>query len=112
MLVRAFTVASPQAGLLLHVLPILLRAPALRLYIPHFRESSDKVSALIRASLARIARKLMRKSVLLLTVVTMLAACGLKGPLYLPEKKPVAAAPAAVPAPDAQAGTKKNPESK
>jgi predicted small lipoprotein YifL len=54
----------------------------------------------------------MRKSVLLLTVVTMLAACGLKGPLYLPEKKPVAAAPAAVPAPDAQAGTKKNPESK
>ncbi len=51
----------------------------------------------------------MRKSVLLLIVVAMLPACGLKGPLYIPEKKPAAAAPAA---PDAQADTKKSPASK
>lgn len=51
----------------------------------------------------------MRKSVLLLILVAMLQACGLKGPLYLPEKKPATAPPAAAETP---ADTKKNPESK
>jgi len=54
----------------------------------------------------------MRKSVLFLIVVAMLQACGLKGPLYLPEKKPATTPPAAAPAADAPADTKKNPESK
>ena len=37
----------------------------------------------------------MRKSVLLLLTSALLPACGLKGPLYLPEQKPAAAPPAA-----------------
>ena len=51
----------------------------------------------------------MRKSVLLLILAALLQACGLKGPLYLPEKKPAAAPPAAA---DVPADTKKNPDSK
>ena len=51
----------------------------------------------------------MRKFFLLLILATMLAACGLKGPLYLP--KPAATPPAA--ASNAQADDKKkSPESK
>ncbi len=54
----------------------------------------------------------MRKFFLLLIVVAMLAACGLKGPLYLPEQKPVATPPAAAPPPDTRADDKKNPGAK
>ena len=36
----------------------------------------------------------MRKSVLLLILAAGLPACGLKGPLYLPEQKPAAKPPA------------------
>ena len=51
----------------------------------------------------------MRKYFLLLTLAVMLAACGLKGPLYLP--KPGATPPAA--AANTQADDKKkSPESK
>jgi len=51
----------------------------------------------------------MRKSVILLLLASTLAACGLKGPLYIPAPKPVATAPAA-PAPAVD--DKKGPESK
>ena len=54
----------------------------------------------------------MRKLFLLLILMAMLAACGLKGPLYLPEQKPAAAPPAAAAASGAQADEKKNPGSK
>jgi len=39
----------------------------------------------------------MRKSISLLIIASTLAACGLKGPLYLPQPKPAAAPPAAAP---------------
>ena len=52
----------------------------------------------------------MRKPLLLLILVAMLTACGLKGPLYLPN--PAAAPPAAATTPGKQADEKKNPESK
>jgi predicted small lipoprotein YifL len=39
----------------------------------------------------------MRKLSLLLILVSLLAACGLKGPLYIPAQKPAAAPP---PVPD------------
>jgi len=39
----------------------------------------------------------MRKTLLLLTFASTLAACGLKGPLYLPQPKPAAAPPASAP---------------
>jgi predicted small lipoprotein YifL len=39
----------------------------------------------------------MRKSLLLLTLASMLAACGLKGPLFLPQPKPAATPPAPAP---------------
>ena len=52
----------------------------------------------------------MRKSVLLLVLAAGLPACGLKGPLYLPEPKPAANPPAAAaPAPGTQSDAKKNP---
>ena len=52
----------------------------------------------------------MRKSVLLLLLAALLPACGLKGPLYLPEQKPAANPPAApAPAPATQPDDKKNP---
>jgi len=51
----------------------------------------------------------MRKSVLLLLATALLPACGLKGPLYIPEQKPAAAPPAAAPAPAAQPDDKKTP---
>ncbi len=54
----------------------------------------------------------MRNSVLLLLLATLLPACGLKGPLYLPEQKPAANPPAAAaPATAAQPDDKKNPPS-
>jgi len=37
----------------------------------------------------------MRKTFLLLILAAILAACGLKGPLYLPQQKPAAAPPPA-----------------
>jgi predicted small lipoprotein YifL len=43
------------------------------------------------------AQKIMRKLSLLLILVSLLAACGLKGPLYIPTQKPAAAPP---PVPD------------
>ena len=53
----------------------------------------------------------MRKSVPLLLASLLLPACGLKGPLYLPEQKPAADPPAAAaPAPAAQPDDKKNPQ--
>ncbi len=51
----------------------------------------------------------MRKSVLLLVLAAGLPACGLKGPLYLPEPKPAASPPAAAPAPGTQSDDKKTP---
>jgi len=51
----------------------------------------------------------MRKFLLLLILASMLAACGLKGPLYLPEPKPAAAPPAAATTPDTPADDKKAP---
>ena len=62
--------------------------------------------------MAHTAQKLMRKSVLLLILAALLQACGLKGPLYLPENKPAAAPPPAAAAADVPADTKKNPDSK
>jgi predicted small lipoprotein YifL len=50
--------------------------------------------------------------VLALTVASTLAACGLKGPLYLPPPKPAAAPPAAAPVPDTPVDDKKAPGSK
>ena len=57
-------------------------------------------------------KKIMRKSVLLLILAILLASCGLKGPLYLPQQKPAANAPAAEPAANPPADDKKNPPSK
>ena len=54
----------------------------------------------------------MRKSVLLLLAMLLLASCGLKGPLYLPQQKPAANPPAAEPAANPQADDKKNPGQK
>jgi len=52
----------------------------------------------------------MRKSMALLILACLLPACGLKGPLYLPQQQqPAAAAPAAAPA--VQAGDKQIPDS-
>ena len=53
---------------------------------------------------------IMRKLLLLLILATTLAACGLKGPLYLPEQKPAATPPAAIA--DPQSDAKKNPGAK
>ena len=41
----------------------------------------------------------MRKLFILLILAAALAACGLKGPLYLPDPKPAAAPPAAAESP-------------
>ena len=58
----------------------------------------------------RITRKnIMRRSVSLLLLALLLQACGLKGPLYLPQQKPAAKPPAAEPAPDPPADDRKNP---
>jgi predicted small lipoprotein YifL len=54
----------------------------------------------------------MRRSLLLLVLALTLAACGLKGPLYLPPPKPAAAPPAAAPVPDTPVDDKKAPGSK
>ena len=55
----------------------------------------------------------MRKSLLLLILASTLAACGLKGPLYLPQPKPAAALPpAAATTPDTPTDDKKTPGSK
>ena len=55
----------------------------------------------------------MRKIVLLLLLAALLPACGLKGPLYLPEQKPAAnPSAAAAPTSGAQADDKKTPASK
>ena len=52
----------------------------------------------------------MRKSVLLLLASAVLPACGLRGPLYLPEQKPAANPPAAAaPASGTQSDDKKAP---
>jgi len=52
----------------------------------------------------------MRKSVLLLLAATLLPACGLKGPLYLPAQKPAAIPPAVTaPAPGTQPDDKQPP---
>jgi predicted small lipoprotein YifL len=56
----------------------------------------------------------MRKFVVLLLLVAMLPACGLKGPLYLPgpkpeAKPPAAAAPAPAPAPDSRSDDTNTP---
>ncbi len=50
----------------------------------------------------------MRASITLIVLVALLAACGYKGPLYLPQEKPVAQKPAPQPAPDNE---KKKPAS-
>jgi predicted small lipoprotein YifL len=44
----------------------------------------------------------MRAPLLLIVLVSMLAGCGYKGPLYLPKPNPDAKKPAAPPAPPAQ----------
>jgi predicted small lipoprotein YifL len=54
----------------------------------------------------------MRKTFLLLILASTLAACGLKGPLYLPQPKPAAAPPAAAAVPDTPTDDKKAPGSK
>jgi predicted small lipoprotein YifL len=54
----------------------------------------------------------MRKSFPLLILVSVLAACGLKGPLFIPEPKPAAAPPAPAAASGTQADDKKSPDSK
>ena len=55
----------------------------------------------------------MRNIVLSLLLAALLPACGLKGPLYVPEQKPAAnPSAAAAPAPGAQADDKKTPASK
>ncbi len=51
----------------------------------------------------------MRNSIVLLTLAGLLASCGLKGPLYLPQQqKPAAGSPVAVPV--VQSDDKKSPE--
>jgi len=56
----------------------------------------------------------MRKYLLPLLLAALLPACGLKGPLFLPEQKPVAGAPpaAGAPAADVHADDKKTPAPK
>ena len=54
----------------------------------------------------------MRESVLLLILAVLLSACGLKGPLYLPQQKPAANPPAAEAAIKPPADDKKNPGAK
>jgi predicted small lipoprotein YifL len=54
----------------------------------------------------------MRKSFLLLIIASTLAACGLKGPLYLPQPKPATAPPAAAPAPQTPIEDNKTPGTK
>ncbi len=51
----------------------------------------------------------MRISFLLVLLALLLASCGLKGPLYLPQQKPAASPPAADPAANPPADEKKNP---
>jgi len=51
----------------------------------------------------------MRAPVLLIALAASLAACGYKGPLYLPKPKPEAQKPAPPPAP--QPDEKKTPQS-
>ncbi|HUO43990.1 MAG TPA: lipoprotein [Burkholderiales bacterium] len=50
----------------------------------------------------------MRNVPLLLSMAALLSACGMKGPLHLPQE-PAAQAPASAPAAGAQAGDKKMP---
>ena len=57
-------------------------------------------------------KKIMRKSVLLLILAILLASCGLKGPLYLPQQKPAVNPPATQPAVNPPADDKKNPGAK
>jgi len=54
----------------------------------------------------------MRKTFLLLILASTLAACGLKGPLFLPQPKPAAAPPAAAAVPDTPTEDKNTPGSK
>ena len=54
----------------------------------------------------------MRKSISLLIIASTLAACGLKGPLYLPQPKPAAAPPAAAPVPPTPTEDNKTPGAK
>jgi predicted small lipoprotein YifL len=54
----------------------------------------------------------MHKIILSLLLVSTLAACGLKGPLFLPEQKPAAGAPVPAANSSTQADDKKNPDSK
>jgi predicted small lipoprotein YifL len=54
----------------------------------------------------------MRNSFFLLILVSSLAACGLKGPLYLPQPKPAAAPPAAAPVPPTPTEDNKTPGTK
>ena len=51
----------------------------------------------------------MRKFVLLLLLAVLLPACGLKGPLYLPQQKPAANPPASEPAGNPPADDRKTP---
>jgi predicted small lipoprotein YifL len=54
----------------------------------------------------------MRIPLLLLATAALLTACGLKGPLYLPEQKPAAAQPTPPAAAPTQSDDKKSPGSK
>jgi len=54
----------------------------------------------------------MHKTFLLLILAAILPACGLKGPLYLPQQKPVAAPPAAASSNTQVDDEKKSPGSK
>jgi predicted small lipoprotein YifL len=54
----------------------------------------------------------MRKSISLLIIASTLAACGLKGPLYLPQSKPGAAPPAVAPVPPTPTEDNKTPGTK
>jgi predicted small lipoprotein YifL len=65
-------------------------------------------AAVLTFNRAFTREKIMRKYVLLLVVTALLAGCGLKGPLYIPEQKPAAAPPSA-PAAAAQTDDKKTP---
>lgn len=56
----------------------------------------------------RSPKKFMRNLLIVLSVTGLLSACGLKGPLYLPNQKPGATPPAAASAGDAD--TKKSPD--
>jgi predicted small lipoprotein YifL len=63
---------------------------------------SAKTRVLIWRVIARGVRRLqtMRLALSLLLAGVLLAACGYKGPLYLPKPKPDAQRPAPAPAPD------------